>query len=604
MTPLKNLLKNSINGENSILHREQRSIGWATFEMIILVFATKVLALFKMALIAGRFGASRELDLFYIANTIPELIFNVIAVGSINAALIPTFAQCLKKEGAQVAARFFRSIMIWAVAAFTIAALIMFFFAPQLVELYYHFDIGGAAASFTESETMLAAKMMRIMLVSPIFLGVSSVISAYLLLNKRFLMTRMAPLVYNVGTIIGVLVFVPLLDGSVKGLSYGIVFSSVLHLIIQVPTLLKVARFENIKEVSIPKGYFKRIGKLALPRILTVAAGQIGGVIRSAFAFNLTPGSLSAFQFARTLYPIAVDVFGTTTAEAIYPKLSALGAEGKREALALLLKKGFQQLLFLTLPVTVIMLVLRLPIVRFAYGLMGPAFKWEDSVMTSWVLLFLVFLIVSESIAAVVVRGFYALSDTVTPFIVSLIYLVLNLVLAYFLVIFFSNFNTYSLLQPYAALGAKTLASFLTSPGGSAVAIGGLALASAIARGIEVIVLTGILNKRVKFIDRGAVKAIAKKLFSSIVMGMALYSSFRLFDTVLDTAYVAQLFLVLACSTLIGVSVYLVAEYIVDDRDVFVVKALFSKFVSQRFGSHHNKSFPGNPSSSADPEVA
>lgn len=603
MAPLKKLLKNSINGDDSILHREQKSIGWATVEMIVLVFITKILALLKMGLIAGHFGAGRELDLFYMANTIPELIFNVIAVGSINAALIPTFSQCLNKEGERVAARFFQQILVWAIGAFTVVAAVMFIFAPQLIELSYSANIGGVTTAFTPEETTLAVNMMRIMLVSPIFLGVSSVISAYLLLRQRFFMTRLAPLVYNIGTIIGVVGFVPLFNNSVKGLAYGIVFASALHLLVQIPTLVRVVKFEGLRKIQVPKLYLKRMGKLALPRMLTVAAGQIGGVIRNVFAFNLTPGSLSALQFGRNLYPIAVDVFGTTTAEAIYPKLSSLGAEGKKKELAALVKKGLQQLLFLTLPITVMMLVLRLPIVRFAYGLMGPGFGWEDSVMTSWVLFFLVFLIVSESLDAVVVRGFYALSDTITPFLVSLIYLVLNLVLGYFLVVFFSNFNTYSLIQPYGALGLKTLLGYFTTPGGSAVAIGGLAFASAIARGIEATVLTGILNKRVKFLDREALVSIGKKIFSSVVMGMALYSSFRLFDTILDTSRVLQLFVVLVCSLLIGTSVYLVAEYLVDDADVWVVKTLFSKFVQKRFGSRQNKSFSGNPSSSADPEV-
>jgi len=603
MSPLKYIYKKTIGTGDSILHREQKSIGWATFEMVILVFVTKILAILKMGMIAGKFGAGRELDIFYIANTIPELIFNIIAVGSINAALIPTFSQCLNKEGQAMTIRLFQKVLIWSLIIFTIAAFVMFLFTPQLIALSTKFEIGGVATVFTPDESMLATQMMRTMLLSPILLGVSSVISAYLLLQRRYFVTRLAPLLYNIGTIFGVVVMVPIMNGSVQGLAYGMVIASVMHLLIQLPTLLKVIRSEGLKRVEVSKEYFKQIGKLALPRALTVAAGQVSAVFRNVLAFNLTPGSLSALQFGRNLYPIAVDVFGTTTAEAIYPKLSSLGAQGKREALAALLKKGFQQLLFLTLPVMVLMLVLRLPIVRFAYGLMGPGFKWEDSIMTSWVLFFLAFLIVSESVEAVVVRGFYALSDTATPFVVSIIYMILNLVLGYFLVIFFSNFNTYSLVQPYGALGIKTLIGYFSTPGGSAVAIGGLALGSAIARGVEALALTILLNKKVRFLNKLQLLSIGKKVFSSVVMGMALYSSFRLFDSLLDTTRVVQLLVVLSLSTVVGVSAYLVAEYLVDDSDVLVVRTIFGRFVGQRFGLRRSKMIPGNPEVSSDSEV-
>lgn len=603
MSPIRKMIQKTVGNGDSILHREQRSIGWATFEMVVLVFVTKLLGLLKMGLIAGRFGAGRELDIFFIANTLPELIFNIIAVGSINAALIPTFSRCLSKEGHRVTAMLFHRVIVYATAAFTIAAVAMFLFAPQLIALSFKLQIAGVVTTFSPEESIMAVRMMRVMLCSPILLGISSIISAYLLLRQRYIMTRLAPLVYNIGTIIGITVLVPLFKGSVEGLAYGVVLSSVMHLLVQLPTLLRVVDLGKGEKAEVPKFYFRQIGKLALPRVLTVAAGQLGAVFRNVLAFNLIPGSLSALQFGRNLYPIAVDVFGTTTAEAIFPKLSSLGAEGKREALAALLKKGFQQLLFLTLPVMVLMLVLRLPIVRFAYGLLGPGYKWEHSIMTSWVLFFLSFLIVSEAVESVIVRGFYALSDTVTPFVVSLLYLALSLVLGYFFVIFFSNFNTYSLIQPYSALGLKTLLGYFTTPGGSAVAVGGLALGSAVARGIEAIVLTALLNKKIKFVSREQLIAIGKKVFSSVVMGMALYSSFRLFDSVLDTSRVIQLFAVLTLSTLVGLSAYLVAEYLVDDRDILLVKALFGKFVGDRFGFRKGKTVPGSPNISGDSEV-
>lgn len=580
MAPLKNALKKSVSFAENLLNREQTSIGWATIEMMILLLLTKILGLAKMGIMAGRFGAGRELDIFYIANTIPELIFNIIAVGSINAALIPVYAKCIANEGESSGLALFQKVINIAIIAFVAISGLMFIFAPSMIDLSLKVNVGGVSSVFSEYDRAAAASMMRIMLISPILLGVSSIISAYLLVKRRYFVTRIAPLLYNIGVIIGILVFVPLTGGSILGLAFGIVLASILHLVAQIPTLTHVVDFSRVQQVILPKKYLKDIGSLAAPRLLTVASSQIGVVIRNVIALNLVPGSLTAYQFARVIFSIAVDLFGSTTAEAVFPTLSKLGAEGRRAEFSKMFRKALQQILFLTIPVSVLVFILRVPIVRFIFGLMGSGFDWQDTVMTSWTLFFLGFLVIVQAMTSLLLRGFYSLEDTITPLIVTTIALILNIPASIYLVKFFSNFNTYSIFQPYADLGWDTIKTYFTTAGGSPVAVGGLAAAGVLVWTLETTTLSILLNRKLRFLNRQTFWAVSKKAISGVIMGIGLYSSFRLFDRFLDTNRVFPLFIVMAVASVVGISLYMLSEYVFNDSDIEIAILLWRKFKS------------------------
>lgn len=576
MNAILGAVKNTIAKGNDLIRREQTSIGRATLEMIFLMVITKILGMLKMAMMAGRFGASRELDIFYLANTIPELIFNIIAVGSINAALIPIYTKCRAEDGEAPLIDLFRLVLKVMVIIFVVISIVMFILAPQIINLSLKVNIGGVDSAFSESDIILATTMMRVMLIAPVVLGVSSIISSYLLVHQRYIASRLAPLLYNVGAILGVIVLVPLFNGSVLGLALGSVLAAVLHMVSQLPALYHLIDMKKVKEAFNVKKYIGPIFKLAMPRALTVAAGQFSTLFKNVIALNLVPGSLASYQFATTIYSIAVDLFGTTTAEAFFPRLSRLGAEGKSVEQAALFNKGIQRLLFMTIPMAIMIMVLRVPIVRLVFGIIGSGFTWEDTVMTSWILFFLSFLVVLESLNTFVLRGFYSMRNTLTPLVVNLLALVGNLALSVLLVTFFSNINTFSLLQPYSLLGWDKIKQYFLVPGGSPVAIGGLAAAAVIAWGLEGVILLVVLNKKMHFITKVRLVQYFKKLVSGIVMGIGLYSSFRIFDSYLDTTRVVPLIIVLCISSVLGGVLYLLTEYVLEDDELSTIVFLWN----------------------------
>ena len=575
------MFKKFFNLLHKLAYREQKSIGGAALEMILLTLLVKIFGTVKMSMISGRFGASRAVDIFYAANTIPEVLFNIIAMGSVSAALVPVFTKVIVKEGEKSGISLLQAVLNYTVLLFSFFSLVLFIFAPQIVKLALKINVGGVEKSFSEDDIFMTGLMMRLMLISPIFLGVSAVVGAYLVVNRRFFITRVAPLLYNVGTIIGILIFVPLAKGSVIGLAFGVILSAFLHLISNIPVLVSLGFKFNLKAFSIKKEYAKDIFRLAIPRTISTAIGEIGGAIKNVIAFNLVEGSLAALNFAKVLFSMAVDVLGFTVVQAFFPQLSRLFfGKGSKEGIEFF-KYGINQVILLTLPVSVVLLVLRVPVVRMIYGLIGKGFTWEDTIMTSWALLFWSILVVVDTLIAFVLRGFYALEDTKTPLYVSIISLCISVPLVILFVNFFSNLNTFTLFQPYFEIGSKKLLSYFYKPAGSPVAIGGIGFATLITDFIELFILTILFNRKTKFIDKNPFLLVLKKLISSVLMGVSVYGCFRLLEEILNTQRVFHLVIVLVSASIVGFSVFIAAEYLLGDRSIVTFYKAFKMFTEK-----------------------
>jgi len=220
----------------------------------------------------------------------------------------------------------------------------------------------------TPTEIDTVVDMMRILLIPQIILGASAFISSGLNIYQRFIVPQLAPLFYNVGRILGVVIIVPLMDYSIWGLVWGTLLGSLLHLAIQVPLWRRL-------DISFKPFYIDRKDKnflqalrLGFPRILGLSVEEVARIADSLISFGLTAGSLTAYQYAVRLTAIPLNLFGTSYAIASFPSLSKLWANGAKEEFELLVKKIINQVLFLAIPVSGIFLVLRVPIVRLVYG--------------------------------------------------------------------------------------------------------------------------------------------------------------------------------------------------------------------------------------------
>ncbi|MBN1618969.1 murein biosynthesis integral membrane protein MurJ [Candidatus Dojkabacteria bacterium] len=606
MTPekIKNLIEKGIKKGSDVLKQRQESIVSAAFIMMFLLVFTKIAGFLKAHLFARFFGTSPEMDVFWAAFTVPDIIFNVVVVGSINAALIPSFTEKLEKsKGIKICSKLgcpdsfvklFSDILNLFLLIFVISGVLIFIFAPQLSrflsgDYFKGFDID--TAGFSGNDFDLMAKIMRIMVISPILLSVSSVLTAGIQVNKRFIVPALAPLFYNLGIIFGTVVLGKFCNMGVVGIAWGVVIGSLLHLLIQLPLAYSMNLKFNLSFKFINKDMIK-VMKLAFPRILGLIGDQVMLVINTIISLGLGEGSLSAYSFANNLQLLPVHLIGSTISQAALPTLAVEYSEslnGKdfskfKETFT----KTFQQILFLILPAVVFIVVLRLPFVRLTLG--AGEFDWNATVVTAWVLALFGVSILFQSLTSLLLRTFYAMQNTVIPVIVSFIGLAINIICAFYLTNFFSHYYDWrpmivALLDGNFFISGEAvsdLTNWFTTRNSSPAAIGGLALSTGIALIVETILLMTFLNAKLKYIKWNEfVKPILKKFFASGFMFFVMYFIYKLWNFSLDTSTVVSIFSLFTICGGIGVISYFIICSVIDINEIQFFINILKKFINK-----------------------
>jgi len=340
-------------------------------------FLSRIIGIVRDRIFAHQFGAGDVLDTYYAAFRTPDLVYNLLIVGALSAGFIPIFLE-LKEKNKKEAWLVTNSVLnILAIGSLVVCA-ILFIFTPFITQ---HIVPG-----FDESKQTMTILLSRIMLVSPIILGISSLVSGVLQSFKSFFIYSLTPIMYNLGIIIGAIFFVPRF--GVEGLAYGVILGAVLHLMIQLPTLFKLGfRYTPVMDIS--NMFVKKIWKMMIPRTLGLATFQINLIIITIFASTLGGGSIAIFNFANNLQYFPVGIIGISFAIAAFPALSELAAKQKKDTMVNELIRTARQILFFILPMSILFLVLRAQIVRTVFG--SGAFDWNDTIMTADTLAFFLY---------------------------------------------------------------------------------------------------------------------------------------------------------------------------------------------------------------------
>lgn len=569
-----------------MLGKKQEGILSAAFMMMILLALTKFVGFFKLHLFARFFGASQELDVFWAAFTIPDIIFNIVAVGSINAALIPLFSEEISKNGKNLS-KFFAKVLNFLLVIFIVLGVIVFIFAPQVSEFIAHNELGLGTSDFTAQDIKLLTTLTRIMIFSPVVLGASSVFSAAIQVNKRFVVPALAPLFYNIGIVIGTIITTKIFDMGVVGLAWSVWLGTILHLLIQIPLAYSLKlKFKPLWGIFSDR--VLRTVKLSLPRVFGLIGEQIIIFINTIIAIGLGAGSLSAYRYGSSLHLLPIHLIGSTIAIAALPTLSIEYNKIERNEksdFTMIFGRSIQQILFFIMPIVVFTLVLRLPIVRLVLG--AGNFDWTDTVVTSWVLALFGLAIFGESLLGLIVRAFYAMKDTVTPVFTSFVCLVVNILGSIYLTNFFSHYYDWRpVLKAISEEGldalvgySKEIIRWLTTRNSSLSAVGGLALSAGIAVVLNCIILLILLNKKVKVLSwDGFFKPFLKKLIASSVMFFVMYYVYKWWNFNLDTSTVLSIIGLFSFVGGIGFVVYFLVSFIVDIREVSIVLELIRRF--------------------------
>lgn len=422
------------------------TIKWSTMKKLsrltkvslllaVLFGIDKILGVARQMIISRQFGLSAELDVFNAANNLPDMLFMLISGGALAIAFIPILSEVLTQKGQQKAWALFSNILNIAFILTAIAAIIVAVMARPLItnEL-------GIAPGFTAEQTDATVRLLRLNLISTLIFSLSGLVMAGLQANQHFLLPALAPILYDMGQIFGAIflapteglkigsITLPALGLGIDGLVYGVIIGAALHLLIQVPGLIKF-HYKWSPKIDIHDAETRKVFRMMAPRLVSMFCIQMIFLAQDNFASRLEVGSVTALTYGWWIMQVPQTLLGTSIATAILPTLSELFSSERFDELKDKIERAGQVMLALTIPVAIIAGVVLQPAIQVFLGL--------DPVDTTRVVdvsrIFLIG-IVGHSLVELFVRSFYAIQKPKYPLMGAVstlvVFILLSLVLS------------------------------------------------------------------------------------------------------------------------------------------------------------------------------
>lgn len=511
----------------TLLYSRQTSILSGAVVIMATMMVAKILGLVRDRLLAHVFSPD-TIDIFWAAFRLPDLIFQITILGALSVAFIPVFTEYYEHKGKEDAFELARSILNIFLSIFILATILIYIFAPSLIANFI-------APGFSPEKQIQVVTLTRIILFGQVILVLGSFFIGILQSFQRFIIPAFAPVFYNFGIILGIV----LLSKSfgIQGAAFGVIIGAIFHALVQLPLIWSLGFRFKLPSRFLHPGV-KEIIRLMSMRTLGLAAEQINETVGLALASIASIGSVTYLTFAQHLQVVPVGLFGATLAQAALPVLSSERARGRIEEFKITLLTTLHQILFLALPAAAILIVIRIPLVRLVFG--ASQFDWEATVLTGLTLANLSIGLSAQAISLLLVRGFYALKDTKTPVIVSLIVVSINIILS----VYFINV----LKLDVWSIGFANSISAITSA----------------------ILLFWMLHFKVgKFNLKQVLVPLGKILMATIIMGVALYIPIKLLDQVIfDTTRTINLLILTTISASFALSVYFLLVWFLRVREL------------------------------------
>lgn len=520
----------------TLFREKQNSVGSAALVLATMVFVSRILGLIRDRMLVARF-APDELGVYFAAFRLPNLLFELLVMGALTSAFIPVFTKYITQDKKDEAFKIAAVLINISIILLFILSIPVFLFTRQISQFL--------APGFSPSQIDQMVTFTRFMIllqVTPLLVGnfFTGILQSY----NLFLVPALAPVVYNIGIIIGIVAF-----SSSFGLMapiIGVGIGAFLFMLIQVPLLLVVG-YRHAFTLNFRLSGVREVGKLMGPRTLGLAISQIDTTVDLMLSTLLGARMVTIFNFAQHLQQLPVGLFGATIAQAALPMLSVASVKDEKESFKKTIVSSIHQILFFVFPISTLFIVLRIPVVRLVFG--ASHFDWQATVLTGMTLSIFSISLFAQSIVQVLARGFYALYDSKTPVVIGIITILVNTILSILFIQFFH--------LPVWALGLSTsVASILNAA-----------------------LLLILLDRRVgKFSRADLFVPTAKMLGAALVTGVALYVPLKLFDQlVFDTTHTFGLILLTGITGTIGLSTYFFLSWVMGVGEVQSFIRLLSK---------------------------
>jgi putative peptidoglycan lipid II flippase len=530
-----------------VLTGTSRTIAGAAFLVGLGFLGSRLLGALRTVVIANEFGASAELDVWFVAMRLPDLVFQVLAGATLASAFIPVYARYVVRRGEDEAWRLASIVLNWVLIATVALAVVVFIFADWIVPALAPGlgDDSGMQDELRDDAIFLT----RVLLVSPVLFAVSGMITGMLNARRHFLLPALAPMLYNLAIIFGAL----FLAGrfGVEGLAIGVIVGSGLHLVVQLPALISAGARLSLS-INLRHPGAREVLRLMGPRMIGLAAFQVNLIVLTFFGSFVGDSAISALNFAMTILLFPVGVFGMSLAMAMFPTLAERAETGGHEAVRAMVGRALRFTLFLTIPAGVGMMMLHEPLVRALFE--RGAFDADATAMVSSALLFYSLALPAHAAIEILSRGFYAMGDTRTPVTFAVLAMLINLVLAAALV--------------------------------DSLEIEGLALALSIATIVEALGLFLTLNRRLEggLWTRPVASTMYRIVIGTALMGEVLGIMLLSLDD--DGSFGPRSVFALLAGTALGGIVYYVASLLLRLREAELlavrIQAVLSRVISGR----------------------
>lgn len=516
------MIRNNFFKNGKILFtRRQTNILSAAMVLMVMILASGLFGLIRDRLLAGLFfseGKQWQLDVYFASFRIPDMLFQILVSGTLSAAFIPVFSEYLvrdKDEAYDIAC----SVLNLGLLIYFILAILVSIFAQPLSLLITH--------TLNDFQLDLMVDLVRLLLFAQAFFLVSNFLTGILQSNQRFLLPAFSSLLYNLGIILGIVFLTPKV--GIYGPVLGVILGAFLYGIVQFP-LAKKLGFSYQLSFDYKNPGVKKISRLMWPRTLSFALDQFSLIIAVFLATSLAAGSLAIFNFAQHLSGLPVSLFGLTIGQAALPTLAREAKD--KDNFRTIFISSFHQILYLSLPAGMILLVLRIPAVRLVFG--AKAFPWQATILTGKVVGILALSIFVQSLVELLIRAFYAFQDTKTPLILKALAVGFNVLLS-FLFVFYLGFG-----------------------------LSGLALAITLSGFFHTGLLFIFLNKKLGMLFKAEILVpLLKMVIATMITGLALWGPMRFLDRyILDTTRTINLIILTLITLFFGGLVYFILSLI------------------------------------------
>ena len=529
------------------LYKETDTLNQAALLLGLFAFLSQVLAFLRDRLLAHIFGASTELDIYYAAFRIPDFIFVTVASVVSLSVLIPFIIE-KETNGLEALQDFVSNIFSFFSVLIIVVSTVAFFLMPTISGVLFK--------GFSPSALAEVVFISRILLLSPILLGFSNLFGSLTQAYNRFTIYALAPLLYNAGIIVGIIFLATRL--GIMGVAVGVVIGASLHVLVQVPFVLKAGLFPRFS----PKfnlALIVGVMKVSLPRTLTLSMSSIAMIFLVSLASLMASGSISVLLFSFNLQSVPLSIIGISYSLAAFPTLSRRFRENNLEAFRQQMATAARFIIFWSLPTTTLFIVLRAQIVRVILG--SGLFDWDDTRLTAASLALFVLSSMFQCLVLLFMRGFYSAGFTRKPFFINLVSTTIMVVGTWGLVKIFYLSEGFRYFMS-ALLKVEDLSS-------SAVLM--LPLGFSIATIINGLIYWVAFEREFRGFSRGVVRTFFDGLGTAVIMGATAYIGLSLFAPLLDTTSLVGIFLQGFGAGLVAILAGIVILFLLKSRELSII---------------------------------